>query len=254
MWRLGVDSRNDTYAAGEGDQMSTEGAKGQIAVICTMSCKEALIELVPEFEHESGYRVEATYGSGPELAKRISGGMRADIFVGPEEFSGPLIEEGRLVGTSRTAFAHSGAALAIKAGAPKPDISSPEKLKEVLLAAKGISYSRGASGIHFLQACERLGIADAVAAKLVKPRPGEMVGPVLVRGEADIGVQQPAELLPVKGIEIIGPLPGELRQTIVYGATLFTGSTQHEGTRAFIDFLKSATAHKVLRHSGLDPA
>jgi molybdate transport system substrate-binding protein len=254
MWRLGVDTRDVTYDAGERGQMSTEGAKGQIAVICTMSCKEALIELVPEFEHESGYRVEATYGSGPELAKRISGGMRADIFVGPEEFSGPLIEEGRLVGSSRTAFAHSGAALAIKAGAPKPDISSPEKLKQALLAAKAISYSRGASGIHFLQACERLGIADAVAAKLVKPRPGEMVGPVLVRGEADIGVQQPAELLPVEGIEIIGPLPPELRQTIVYGATVFTGSTQHEGNRAFVDFLKSPAAHKVLRETGLEPA
>ncbi|MGZ5719488.1 MAG: molybdate ABC transporter substrate-binding protein [Burkholderiales bacterium] len=204
--------------------MSTQGAKGQIAVICTMSCKEALIELVPEFEHETGYRVEATYGAGPELTKQISGGMRADIFVGPEEFSGPLIDEGRLVRSSRTAFAHSGAALAIKAGARKPDISSPEKLKATLLAAK-----------------------------LVKPRPGEMVGPVLVRGEADIGVQQPAELLPVKGIEIIGPLPPELRQTIVYGATVFTGSTQSEGNRVFIEFLKSEPARKVLRHTGLDP-
>lgn len=234
--------------------MSTPGAKGQIAVICTMSCKEALIELVPEFEHASGFRVEATYGAGPELAKQISGGVRADIFVGPEEFSGPLIEEGRLDGASRTAFAHSGAALAIKAGAPKPDISSAEKLKAALLAAKGISYSRGASGIHFLQACERLGIADAVAAKLVKPRPGEMVGPVIVRGEAEIGVQQPAELLPVKGIEIIGPLPPELRQTIVYGATVFTGSTQQDGNKAFVHFLKSPAADKVLRHSGLEPA
>src|SRR5689334_20054822 len=228
----------------ERDPMTTEGAKGQIAVICTMSCKEALIELVPEFEHESGYRVDATYGAGPELAKRISGGLRADLFVGPEEFSGPLIEEGRLVGASRTAFAHSAAALAIKSGTPRPDISSPQKLKEALLAAKAISYSRGASGIHFLQACERLGIADAVAAKLVKPRPGEMVGPVLVRGEAQIGVQQPAELLPVPGIEIIGPLPGELRQTIVYGTTVFTGSTQHDRNQAFVDFMRSEAARQ----------
>jgi molybdate transport system substrate-binding protein len=233
--------------------MSTEGSKGQIAVICTMSCKEALIELVPEFEHESGYRVQATYGAGPELSKQISGGTRADIFVGPEEFSGPLIEEGKLVASSRTAFAHSGAALAIKAGAPKPDISSAEKLKGVLLAAKAISYSRGASGIHFLQACERLGIADEVAAKLVKPRPGEMVGPVLVRGEADIGVQQPAELLPVIGIEIIGPLPAELRQTIVYGATVFTGSAQREGNQAFVEFMRSHAAREVLHETGLDP-
>ena len=169
--------------------------------------REALIELLPVFERESVYAADVTYGAGPELAKKISSGVSADIFVGPEEFSGPLIEEGRLIGGSRTAFAHSGAVFAVKEGAPRPDLSSPQKMKEALLAAKAVCYTRGASGIHFEQACERLGIADVVAAKLVKPRPGEIVGPVLVRGEADIGVQQPAELLPVPGITIIGPLP-----------------------------------------------
>src|SRR5215470_3560288 len=122
----------------------SDSAKTKLVVICTMSCKEALIELVPVFERESGYAVDATYGAGPELAKKISGGVSADIFVGPEEFSGPLIKEGRLAGASRTAFAHSGAALAVKEGAPRPDISSGQKLKEALLAAKAICYSRGA--------------------------------------------------------------------------------------------------------------
>ena len=227
--------------------------QAKLVVICTMSCKEALIELVPAFERESACAVDITYGAGPELARRISGGMRADVFVGPEEFSGPLIEEGCLIASSRTAFAHSGAVLAVKAGTAKPDISSSQKLKEALLAAKAVCYSRGASGIHFVQACERLGIADVVAAKLVKPRPGEMVGPVLVRGEADIGVQQPAELLPVPGVEIIGPLPPELRQTIVYGATVFTGSTQQVANQAFVDFMRSHAARDVLRETGLDP-
>jgi molybdate transport system substrate-binding protein len=143
--------------------------------------------------------------------------------------------------------------LAVKSGATKPDVSSAQKLKEALLAAKAVCYSGGASGIHFVQACEKLGIKDTVAAKLVKPRPGEMVGPVLVRGEADIGVQQPAELLPVAGIEIIGPLPPELRQTIVYGATVFSGSAQREANQAFIAFMRSDAARGVLRHAGLDP-
>ena len=232
---------------------SAQPQDAKVVIICTMSCKEALIELVPVFERESGYAVDVTYGAGPELAKKISGGVRADIFVGPEEFSGPLIAEGRLDGGSRTAFAHSSAVIAVKEGTPKPDISTPQKLKEALLAAKGVSYSRGASGIHFEQACQKLGIADVVAAKLVKPRPGEMVGPVLVRGEADIGVQQPAELLPVPGVTIVGPLPQELRQTIVYGATVFTGSTQREGNQAFIEFMRSHGAREVLRHTGLDP-
>jgi molybdate transport system substrate-binding protein len=225
----------------------------KLVVICTMSCKEALMELVPVFERETDYAVDATYGAGPELAKKVSGGVRADIFVGPEEFSGPLIEQGHLIGSTRTAFAHSGAVFAVKEGMPKPDVSSAQKMKEALLAAKAICYTRGASGIHFEQACERLGIADVVAAKLVKPRPGEMVGPVLLRGEADIGVQQPAELLPVPGIAIVGPLPPELRQTIVYGATVFAGSTQREGNQAFFAFMRSPTAREVLRHTGLDP-
>jgi molybdate transport system substrate-binding protein len=226
---------------------------GKLAIICTMSCKEALIELVPLFERESGYAIDITYGSGPELTKKIKGGMKADIFVGPEDFSAMLIDEGCLAGDSRTAFAHSSAVIAVKAGAPKPDIGSSQALKSALLAAKAVCYSGGASGIHFLQACERLGIADAVAAKLVKPRPGEMVGPVLVRGEADIGVQQPAELLPVPGVEIVGPLPAELRQTIVYGATLFAGSSQRKGFDAFIGFMRAHAARDVLHETGLDP-
>ena len=229
------------------------GENGKLVVICTMSCKEALIELVPLLERESGYAIDITYGAGPELARKIKDGLRADIFIGPEEFSGMLIDEGRLVGSSRTAFAHSSAVIAVKAGSPRPDIDSPQKLKAALLAAKAICYSGGASGIHFVQACERLGIADVVAAKLVKPRPGEMVGPVLVRGEAEIGVQQPAELLPVAGIDIVGPLPAELRQTIVYGATLFAGSTQRAGYQAFIAFMRSHAARDVLKETGLEP-
>jgi molybdate transport system substrate-binding protein len=225
----------------------------RLVVICTMSCKEALIELVPVFEREQGFAVDVTYGAGPELAKKIASGLPGDIFVGPEEFSGALIEGGFLVGSSRTAFAHSSAVLAVKTGAPEPDVSSPQKLKDALLAAKAVSYSGGASGIHFVQACEKLGIADIVAAKLVKPRPGEMVGPVLVRGEADIGVQQPAELLPVPGVTIIGPLPPELRQTIVYGTTVFTRSTRASETRAFTEFMHSPAAREVLHETGLEP-
>lgn len=253
MIRSGVPSADPTpsYHTPMSDSAQTQRPK--LVVICTMSCKEALMELVPVFERETAYAIDVTYGAGPELAKKISSGVRADIFVGPEEFSGPLIDEGRLIASSRTAFAHSGAVFAVKEGTPKPDVSSPQKVKEALLAAKAVCYTRGASGIHFEQACERLGIADVVAAKLVKPRPGEMVGPVLLRGEADIGVQQPAELLPVPGISIVGPLPPELRQTIVYGATVFTGSTQREGNQAFVDFMRSHAAQDVLRHTGLDP-
>lgn len=226
----------------------------EIVVFSTTSAKEALIELVPEFERASGHKVNITYAGGGGLAKRIRDGLSGDLFIGPEEFSGPLIEEGKLLAGSRTAFAHSRTALAVRAGAAKPDISSPEQLKSALLAAGSVSYSAGASGMHFVKVLERLGIAEAIAAKRVAARPGELIGAVVARGEAAIGVQQVSELLPVPGIEILGPLPTELQHTIIYGATVFPQSTQREVAQAFVSFLRSAAAHAVLRRKGLEPA
>jgi molybdate transport system substrate-binding protein len=226
----------------------------EIVVFSTISAKEALIELVPEFERASGHKVNITYAGGSGLADRIRNGTRGDLFIGPEEFSGPLIDEGRLLAGSRAAFARSGTGLAVRAGAPKPDISSPEKLKSALLAAGSVSYSAGASGMQFVKVLERLGIADAIAAKRVAARPGELVGAVVARGDADIAVQQVSELLPVPGIEILGPLPAELQKAIIYGATAFPQSTQREAAQAFVAFLRSEAAHAVLRKKGLDPA
>ena len=225
----------------------------ELVVLSTISAKEALIEIVPMFEQASGHRVDITYAGGPSLANRIREGERGDLFIGPEEFSGPLIEAGRLLADTRIAFAGSTTALAVRAGAPRPDISSPERLKNALLAAGSVSYSAGASGIHFVKMLERLGIAEAIAAKRVAARPGELIGAVVARGDADIGVQQVSELMPVAGIEMLGPLPAELRQTIVYGATAFPESTQREAAQAFVSFLRSEEARAVLRRRGLEP-
>jgi molybdate transport system substrate-binding protein len=237
--------------------MSMVGGAAQaadIVVWSTISAKEALIELVPEFEHASGHKVAITYAGGSDLAKRISGGTSGDLFIGPEEFSSPLIAEGKLAAGTRIAFARSSTGLAVRAGAPKPDIGTPDTLKSALQAAKSVSYSGGASGMHFVRILEKLGIADAVAAKRVVPRPGELVGAVVARGDADIGVQQISELLPVAGIEILGPLPAEMQQNIVYGATAFPQSPQRDAARAFVEFLHSEAARAVLRRKGLDPA
>ena len=225
----------------------------EIVVFSTISAKEALIELVPEFERASGHKVNITYAGGSGLAKRILDGTQGDLFIGPEEFSGPLIKEGRLQAGSRTAFACSSTGLAVRAGVAKPDISTPEKLKSVLLAAGKVSYSAGASGMHFVKVLERLGITEALVAKRVVPRAGELVGAVVARGDADIAVQQISELLPVPGIQILDPLPQELQQTIVYGASAFPQSTQREVAQAFVNFLRSEPARVVLREKGLDP-
>lgn len=117
-----------------------------------------------------------------------------------------------------------------------------------------MSYSKGASGIHFVKALERLGIADAIAAKLVAPNPGELVGAAVARGAADIGAQQFSELLPISGIEILGPMPAELQQIIVYGATAFPQSRERAAAQAFVTFLRSEPVRAVLRRKGLDLA
>ena len=233
--------------------MATTMAAAALVIISTISAREALHDIIPDFEKESGHKVDVTYGPGPDLKKRIEEGMAGDVFVGPEVFSGALIEAGRLDGATRTPFASSSTALAVRAGVPTPDISTPDKLKSVLLAAKGIAYSAGVSGIYFVNAMKKLGIADEIAAKRVAAKPGELMGAVVARGEADIAIQQPSELIPVAGIAIVGPLPDSLQEPMVYGATAFSGSKQAAGNKAFVEFLKSEAARKVLRHHGLDP-
>jgi molybdate transport system substrate-binding protein len=235
--------------------VSNAAQSAALVVFSTISCKEALIELVPEFEHASGHKIDITYGGGSDLSKKISGGLQGDIFIGPEEFSGPLLAQGKLREGSRVAFARSSTGLAVRAGVPKPDISTPEKLKNVLLAAKAVSYSAGASGMHFVKIIKDLGIEATIVAKRVVPQAGELVGAVVARGAADIAVQQISELLPVPGIQILDPLPVALQQTIVYGSSVFAQSAQREvAQQAFVKFLQSPAAQKVLREKGLEPA
>jgi molybdate transport system substrate-binding protein len=254
MQLLGMDALATTMVVMGMSLAATSAQSAEIIVFSTISAKEALIELVPEFERASGHKVNITYAGGSGLSKQILGGKLGDLFIGPEEFSGPLMNEGKLLAGSRIDFARSSIGLAVRAGIAKPDISSPEKLKSVLLAAASVSYSAGASGMHFVKVLERLGIADVMANKQVPPRAGELVGAVVARGDADIAVQQISELLPVPGIQILDPLPLEFQQTIIYGATAFPQSMQREVAQAFVNFLRSEAARVVLRKKGLDPA
>jgi len=233
---------------------ATTARSAEIVVFSTISAKEALLELVPEFEHTSGHKVNISYAGGSGLSKQILGGTQGDLFIGPEEFTGPLITAGKLQAGSNTVFARSTTGLAVRADAPKPDISSAEKLKAALLAANAVTYTAGASGMHFVKVLERLGIADAIKAKLVAPRPGELAGAVVARGASDIAVQQISELLPVPGIQILDPLPAEFQQTIIYGVSAFAQSAQGAPAQAFVTFLRSEAARIVLRRKGLDPA
>src|SRR3954469_14312588 len=134
----------------------------EIVVLGTTAAKEALIEIVPEFEHASGHKINITFGSGPIVLEKVRAGVAGDLFIGPDEFSDPLLKEGKLVAGSRVDFAHSGASIAVRAGAPRPDVSTPEAFKAALLKAKSVSYSSGASGLFLVRVLERLGIANEI--------------------------------------------------------------------------------------------
>jgi len=224
----------------------------EIVVLSTIAVKEPLIEIVPLFERASGHKVNITFSNGPAVFERIREGATGDLFIGPDEFSEPLLKEGKIVAATRVDFAHSGASVAVRAGAHKPDVSTLEKFKAALLAAKTVSYSGGVSGLFFVRSLERLGIAEEIKAKLVSPR-GEPVGVVVARGDAEIGIHQLSELLPVSGIDIVGPLPAELQRKIVYSVFLFPASTQQEAARMFVSFLRTGVAGAIIRRKGMEP-
>ena len=225
----------------------------QIIVYSTLACEHALHEIVPMCERAKGRKVSITFEAGPDLMSQVRSGLAGDVLIGPSDFTDVLMKEGKLVAGSLVEFARSGSGVAVRKGAPKPDVGTPEKLQAALLAAKSVSYSRGVSGLHFVGVLERLGIAEAVRSKLVAPRGRELVGAVVARGDAEIGIQQISELLPVEGIEILGSLPGEFQRFMVYGASALSSSKQPTAAREFVDFLKSERAAAIFRKSGMEP-
>lgn len=225
----------------------------EISVISTTSPKGALIEIVPLFERASGHKVNIIYGAGSEMGGKIRSGALGDLLIAPGEFVGPLIKEGRVLAGSVVNFARSKSSVAVRAGAPKPDISSPEQFKDALVAARTVSFSRGASGLLFMKVIARLGITERIKEKAVMPQRGELVGTVVARGDAEIGIQQLSELVVVPGIDIVGPLPGELQEQIVYGASMLPSIKQPEAAKEFVKFLRSESAAPIFKKKGMEP-
>jgi molybdate transport system substrate-binding protein len=159
-----------------------------------------------------------------------------------------------MVAGSRVDLARSAIGIAVREGAPRPDIGSAVALKQTLLAARAISYSKtGISGVYFPTVLERLGIAAQVASKVLIPPSGVPVGEVVAKGDAEIGVQQISELLPVPGIEIVGPLPAELQKLTVFSAGLFTAASEPKVAESLIMLLTSPAARPVYQRKGMEP-
>lgn len=223
-------------------------------VLCTNGLKTVMLDLAPEFERAIGTKAVITWGSANGLLQELEAGAGGDLAILTAEAIDGLIKEGKVVAGSRVDLARSGIGVAVRKGAPKPDIGSSDALRRALLAAKSVAHSKtGMSGIYFPTVLARLGIADEMKPKIVTPEPGTPVGEVVAKGGAEIGVQQISELLPVAGIEIVGPLPAALQRITIFSAGVLTAAKEPEAARALVQFVATAS-RPLLKDKGLEPA
>jgi molybdate transport system substrate-binding protein len=225
----------------------------EIKVISSAAVREAYLELVPSFEKSSGHKVTTIWDGTENIIKRINGGEVVDIVILSAPTIDKFIADGKMLAGSRTDIVKSGIGIAVRSGLPKPDISSTEAVKKAMLAANSIAYSTGPSGIYIAELVKKLGIADQVKEKMKQTKSGVPVGEVLARGEADIGFQQVSELLHVKGIQYLGPLPPDIQTITVYSAGLHNAAAAPDAAKSLVKFLLSPEAAPAIRKMGMEP-
>jgi len=234
--------------------LSAMANAAEINVISTQATQEAYQELVAQFEKATGHKVTTFFSGTLNVQKKLADGEPCDLII----MAGPAIDEqiklGKAVAGSRVDLAQSGTGVAVRKGAPKPDISSVEALKKTLLSAKSIGYSTGPSGVYMLAVFEKLGVADQVKGKLKQTPSGVFVGNLVASGDTEIGFQQVAELVHFPGIDYVGPLPGELQRMTMFSCGIHSGAKQAGAARALVTFLTAPAAAPVIRKHGLEPA
>jgi molybdate transport system substrate-binding protein len=228
-----------------------------IIVMTSGAFTAAYLELAPGFERSTKHKVitaATSMGTGADsIPSRLQRGQPADVVIVAADALDGLIRQGTVVAGSRVDLARSGIGMAVRAGARKPDISSVEALKRTLLEAKSVAYSASVSGDYLVnELFPRLGIAGQLKGKGQRIE-RERVGAVVARGDAEIGFQQISELLPVPGIEFVGPLPPEAQRVTVIAAGIAVSSKHAEQAHAFIGFLASPAASSAVAKSGMEP-
>jgi molybdate transport system substrate-binding protein len=223
----------------------------EIKAIASNAVREPYRELIPIFEKETGHKVTVDWGGTVDIVKRVAGGEVADIVVIPAARIDDFVKQGRLAG--RIDLAKSGVGIAVRAGAARPDISSAAALKNTLLSAKSVVLSSGPSSVYLPTLFQKMGIADALKPKIIQIGPGLGVGDTIARGEGEIGFTQMSELMSVKGVDYLGPLPAEIQFTTVFSAGVHTAAPAADAARALLKFLTGPEAAQVLRHHGMEP-
>jgi molybdate transport system substrate-binding protein len=229
----------------------------EIKVYSTIGVKSALEDLAPKFEKATGNKLNISWGLISAFTKKAQEGDVPDVLVVSRASIDSLTRDGKIAAGSGATLAKSVFAVAVKRGAPKPDVSTADALKSALLAARAVGYTDpaagGASGVHFAKVLERLGIAADVKAKSKFPPPAGFVGTLLVSGDVDIAVQSKPELASSEGVEIVGPLPGDLGSTTVFAAGVGASSPNSDAGKALVVFLTSSEAQAVFTTHGFEP-
>ena len=225
----------------------------EIQVMSSAAIKPAYLDLVPAFERASGHKVVTRWIPGVDVLKRVKEGESSDLVIMQSKDIDELIRCGRIAADSKVDLATSGVGVAVRAGAPRPDISSADALKRALLKAKAVAYSTGPSGVYILELFERMGIAAEIKAKSLQIK-GEPSGAAVARGDAEIAFQQVSELLPVPGIDFIGPLPAEIQRITTFCAGMQKSAREPAAAREWLDFIRSPAAATAIRKSGMEPA
>ncbi len=227
----------------------------EIKVLSAGAMKGMVTELAEAFRQETGHTVVISSGTAGEIRQKVMAGDPADVVFVTDTVLEQLAATNMVVADSRADIAHTGIGVAVREGAPRPDISTPEAFKQTILAAKSLVYTNPAlgatSGIHFASVLQRLGIADAVKDKTVL-WPGGYAAEALLKGQADLCVHQISEILPVKGVTLVGPLPRELQKITTYSVALSSRAATPGVARTFIAFVARPSFKAKLAAAGLD--
>jgi molybdate transport system substrate-binding protein len=238
--------------------LTTAAGAAEVRVMISGGLTAAYKALVPEFERTTGHKVLTAYGPSMgtttnAIPVRLERGEPADVLIMVGYALDDLAKNGKVISDSRVELVKSPIGVAVKSGAPKPDISTADAVKQALLAAKTVAYSDSASGVYVsTEMFDKLGIKEAMQGKARKI-PATPVGEIVARGEAEIGFQQVSELKPVEGIDIVGPLPAELQRITTFSAGIASISKEPDAGKALIKFLASPAARTEIVKSGMDP-
>jgi molybdate transport system substrate-binding protein len=225
----------------------------ELKVIAPNAVKESVSEIAAHFERESGHRIAFAWGGSEAIYRRIAAGEVFDVVLNTAQNIDRQAADEKLVAGSRTDFAKSGVGVAVRAGLPRPDVSTVAGLREALLNAGSIAISSGPSGRHLESLFRRLDVSDQIKHKIKQPPSGAQIGDLLARGDAELGFQQISELLHAPGVDFLGPLPAEIQNYTVWSAGVHVSSPSPDIGRAFIEALGSPEALSSIKKTGMAP-